>query len=109
VKFLAGNQLPVTLVRFLNSKGHSAQHVIDLQLDTADDRRIWNHVVANRLVLISKDEDFLHMANEAVSSGAFVWVRLGNCRKQILLHVFEPSLPDIILALEQGHHVIEVR
>ena len=109
MKFLVDNQLPAALARFLDSRGHNAQHVLDLQLDEADDSHIWNHAVTEGHALVSKDEDFLYLANRPGASGAFVWVRLGNCRKQALLAAFERSLPAIITALEQGHRVIEVR
>ena len=59
--------------------------------------------------MISKDEDFLHLANQVGTAGQFVWVRLGNCRKRVLLDAFERTLPAIVVGVGQGHRVIEVR
>lgn len=109
MKFLVDNQLPAALARFLASRGHDAQHVLDLQMDEADDQAIWNHAAAQGRALISKDEDFLHLANRPGANGALVWVRLGNCRKQTLLAAFERALPAIVTALEEGQRVVEVR
>ena len=109
MKFLVDNQLPAALARFLSSRGHDAQHVLDLQMDEADDPNIWNHAAAQGRALVSKDEDFLHLANRPGATGAFVWVRLGNCRKQVLLAAFERALPALVTALEDGHRVVEVR
>lgn len=109
MKFLVDNRLPAALARFLSSRGHDAQHVLDLQMDEADDPDIWSHAVSQGRALVSKDEDFLHLANRPGASGSFVWVRLGNCRKQVLLAAFERALPAIITALEDGHCVVEVR
>jgi predicted nuclease of predicted toxin-antitoxin system len=109
VKFLVDNQLPAALARFLNSRGHDAEHVLDLQMDEADDPDVWNHAVSEGRALVSKDEDFLHLANRPGAFGTFVWVRLGNCRKQALLAAFDRALPAIVTALEEGHRVIEVR
>ena len=78
-------------------------------MDEADDSHIWNYATTEGHALVSKDEDFLHLANRPGDSGTFVWVRLGNCRKQVLLAAFERSLPVIVTALEEGHRVIEVR
>jgi len=49
--------------------------------------------------LVSKDEDFLHLANLFRAYGAFVWARLGNCRKRVFLAVFERALPALISCL----------
>ncbi len=38
-----------------------------------------------------------------------VWVRLGNCRKAVLLQAFATLLPDLTTLLEQGGSVIEIR
>lgn len=109
MKFLVDNQLPADLARFLSSHGHDAQHVLDLQMDEANDPDIWNHAGSQGRALVSKDQDFLHLANRPGAVGAFVWVRLGNCRKQALLAAFERTLPALVAALEEGHRVIEVR
>ncbi len=109
MKFLVDNQLPAALARFLSSHGHDAQHVLDLQMDEAGDPDIWNHAAAQGRALVSKDEDFLHLANRPGVVGAFVWIRLGNCRKQVLLAAFERALPALVTALEEGHRVVEVR
>jgi len=109
VKFLVDNQLPVALARFLTSQGHDTRHVLDLKLEEADDSAIWNFTAAEGYTLISKDQDFLHLANASASSGTFIWVRVGNCRKQALIAAFERSLPDILAALAEGQRVIELR
>ena len=109
MKFLVDNQLPAALARFLIARGHDAQHVLDVQMNQADDVDIWRQVVSQGRALISKDEDFLHLANRPGASGAFVWVRLGNCRKAVLLTAFERALPALVTALEEGQRVIEVR
>ncbi len=109
MKFLVDNQLPVALARFLSSRGHDAQHVLDLQMEEADDSYIWHRAASQSRVLVSKDEDFLHLANRPGATGTFVWVRLGNCRKQVLLAAFERALPALVMALDQGQRVVEFR
>jgi predicted nuclease of predicted toxin-antitoxin system len=109
VKFLVDNQLPDALARFLTSQGHDARHVLDLKLDEADDLTIWSYAVAEDYTLVSKDQDFLHLANASTSGGTFIWVRVGNCRKQSLIAAFERALPAIVVALGEGQRVIELR
>ena len=43
MKFLVDNQLPIALSRFLESEGLQARHVVDVQLDEASDRKIWQY------------------------------------------------------------------
>lgn len=109
MKFLVDNQLPAALARHLSAQGHECRHVLDLGLDESDDATIWHRVVAESFVLISKDEDFLHMANRPNAGVQFIWVRLGNCRKQALLSAFDTLLPQLVAALQTGTRVVEVR
>lgn len=109
MKFLVDNQLPEALARFLNERGHQAMHVLDLRLDEATDLQIWSHAAQNDSVLVSKDEDFLHLANRLGETGKLAWVRTGNCRKRVLLEAFERALPLVIQAFEEGYRVVEVR
>jgi len=49
MKFLIDNQLPISLTNFIRDKGFEAKHVIELSLDGASDKRIFN---------LAQDEDF---------------------------------------------------
>jgi predicted nuclease of predicted toxin-antitoxin system len=109
VKFLVDHQLPPALAIFLRDHGHDAQHVRELGLKSDDDLTIWKHATTCNFILISKDEDFFHLANRADENGKLIWVRLGNCRNQPLLQAFESSLPQILDSLKEGYPIIEVR
>ena len=109
MRFLVDNQLPAALARFLNERGHDAQHVLDLQLDEAIDLVVWRRAASEGRVVVSKDEDFLHFATQPNAATALVWVRLPNCRKTVLLAAFEGALPALITALEAGNRVVEIR
>ncbi len=109
MKFLVDNQLPEALARFLNEREHDARHVLELQLDAADDAEIWRHAVSEGRVVVSKDEDFTYLAGQPTAATALVWVRLPNCRTRALLAAFERALPALISALEAGNRVVEIR
>ena len=109
MKFLVDNQLPAALARFLSSHGHDARHVLDLKMDEASDSDIWQRAASEGRVVVSKDEDFLHLAMRSSAATALVWVRLPNCRKQTLLASFERVLPALVAALEAGNRVVELR
>ena len=109
MKFLVDNQLPEALCRFLKAHGHESGHVLGLKMDEATDLKIWNDAAAGNWIVVSKDEDFLHLANRPGDAGKFLWVRIGNCRKQTLLQAFERELPGIVRAFEEGFRVVEIR
>ena len=109
MKFLVDNQLPAALARFLASRGEEASHVLDLGLAQASDAEIWRHATENGMVIISKDEDFFHLAGLPEAWVQFIWVRLGNCRTQQLLAAFERVWSRVQACLEAGDRVVEVR
>jgi predicted nuclease of predicted toxin-antitoxin system len=109
VNFLVDNQLPVSLCRFLSARGHPSDHVLNLHMDEAPDSEIWKHISKTNQILVSKDEDFLHLANRAGDTGRLLWVRMGNCRKEALLQTFAQHLPQVLQAFDQGLRVVEIR
>jgi predicted nuclease of predicted toxin-antitoxin system len=78
-------------------------------MDEAVDTAIWNYAFENDLILVSKDEDFVHLANRTGDKGKLLWVRIGNCRKQMLLEAFGNALPGVTNAFAEGYRVVEFR
>jgi predicted nuclease of predicted toxin-antitoxin system len=109
VKFLVDNQLPAALARFLSSRGVDCQHVLDVDLGDSTDGEIWAYASKNDCVVISKDEDFLYLANAHSAKARFIWIRLGNCRTKALLAAIETLWPKIEDGLKAGDRIIEVR
>jgi predicted nuclease of predicted toxin-antitoxin system len=109
VNFLVDNQLPDALCNFLTAQGHRSSHVLGLQMDEASDVQIWDYAANGKWIVVSKDEDFLHLANRQGDSGRLLWVRIGNCRKQTLLQAFHRELPGIVRAFDEGVRIVEIR
>ena len=109
MKVLVDNQLPAALARWLAARGLDACHVSDVGLEDASDQCIWNYAIAEGRVLVSKDEDFLHLATRSEVAAPLIWVRLGNCRKQALLAAFDALLLHLLTALAEGKKVVELR
>ncbi len=109
MKILVDHQLPAALARFLATKGHDAEHVLDIGMEEASDVEIWAYASENHSVVVSKDEDFLHLAHARPSDARLIWIRLGNCRKATLLAVFEQLWPRIETQLGAGERIIELR
>ena len=109
MNFLVDNQLPEVICRFLSAHGHRSNHVVDLGLDEASDIEIWNYAANGNWIVVSKDEDFLHLANRPGDTGKLLWVRIGNCRKQTLLRAFDRELPNIVRAFDEALRIVEIR
>lgn len=109
MKFLVDNQLPLALAAHLRDCGHDCQHVLDLNLHESTDLELWNQCLIDDRVLISKDEDFIFLANRIGDKGRLVWVRLGNCRNVALLAAFNRVRDAIVAALASGQRIVEVR
>lgn len=100
MKFLVDNQLPAALARFLAaSRGVDCQHVLDLNLGGASDAGIWAHACQNDYVVISKDEDFLYLANARPAKASLIWIRLGNRRTKALPETGLSKFADLGRAL----------
>jgi len=57
MKFLIDAQLPPALCRWLETRGHVAEHVASIGLLAASDRDIAAHGEAAGWFLVTKDED----------------------------------------------------
>jgi len=109
VKFVVDAQLPPALANWINQHGHEAKHVFDLNLISTDDAAIWSYAVANGVVIISKDEDFVDQFLVSVDEVTLVWVRKGNCTTKELLAWFEPFWGEITRRIAAGERLVEVR
>jgi predicted nuclease of predicted toxin-antitoxin system len=109
VKFLVDNQLPGALARFCQSVGHVSRHVLDLHMEERSDAEIWEFAKTEHSIVVSKDEDFVHLANRLGDDGRLLWVRIGNCRKEYLLQRFRESFDDAVALFEQGSRIVEIR
>jgi len=107
--YLIDNQLPVGLVGHLQKHGLEATHVSQCGLDRASDAEIWGYAKSHNCVIVSKDEDFIHLSSKDPTGPAIVWIRLGNCRNLVLFAAVDTILSDLVQQVTEGAKVIEVR
>lgn len=108
MRFLVDHQLPPALAVALRERGHDAAHLYDLSLHHLTDEAIWHRVGLEGAVLITKDDDFLHLAGHHQSSARLLWVRLGNCRNAVLMPAILSALDEIIGRFEAGDQIVEL-
>lgn len=107
-RFLVDNQLPAALVRWFESKGCQAEHVLALQLAQSRDEVIWEWAARDGATIVSKDEDFAQFTILRSEPVAVVWLRMGNCRTSALLATMERAWPKIVPELDAGAKLVEV-
>ena len=107
MRFLIDAQLPPGLARWLSARGHSCDHVNDLDLGGATDDQIEARARATGAVIWSKDADFAHRARRAPGLQV-VWLRCGNTTNIALQERLAPHLADIEDSLSAGEVLIEI-
>ncbi len=101
MKFLIGAQLPSSLKQLFTNSGYDCIHTLDLELgnDTSD-AVIKEISVAERRILIIKDNDFLHSFIVKNQPYKLIMVRLGNTSKRELIQFFKSRFAEIIDKIE---------
>ena len=103
------NQLPTALARWLAARGTDAVHVLDIEFDATPDSEIWTRAILDGRIVVSKDEDFFHLAHRLGDVGSLLWIRVGNCRTAALLARFEAEWIAIEQAFASGQRIVELR
>ena len=107
MRFLVDEQLPSALARWISARGHEAEHVFDVGLGGADDAEIWRYAKMAKVIIITKDQDFVALARTD-SSVNVVWLRSGNLPRRALLEQMERVFENVYDALASGENIIEV-
>jgi len=84
-------------------------HVFDLGLAQADDEILWDYARAHCCIIVSKDEDFVDRWLLSECPLPVVWLRKGNCSNRALLNWPAPLWPEVVMRLEQGEQLVELR
>ena len=109
MNFLVDAQLPPALAEWLRAQGHDAQHVEDVGMRDAEDDPIWAYALNVGAGILTKDEDFAERSARVSDGPAVIWLRIGNATNLALLEWLQPRWPNVVLLLDAGHRLIEVR
>ncbi len=105
MKWLVDNQLPLALATLLREQGEDAVHVLEVGLAQSDDSILWQRALDEGRIVVTKDDDFSHLLVRS-GTGQVVWVRLGNCRNEVLLAAWRESFARLRSALSSGQGLI---
>jgi predicted nuclease of predicted toxin-antitoxin system len=108
IRFVIDAQLPPGLAQRLTALGYPSEHVNRIGLRVATDDEIWRHAAGTGATLVTKDEDFVALADREPVGPQVVWVRLGNISNDALWQAINPQLDEIVQALNAGEKIVEV-
>jgi predicted nuclease of predicted toxin-antitoxin system len=88
--------------------GVECLHVRDLGLRNAEDREIFNQARDSRVVVMTKDEDFVRLVERNGSPPQVIWVTSGNMSNANFQSLLLQTFPDAKSLIEAGEAVVEI-
>ena len=107
MKFLVDAQLPPGLCIWLEARSHEAMYVSRVGMGSASDMEIADFAVAHAAILISKDEDFLHL--RMPDRFKLIWMRCGNTTNRALATWLDQRWDQVERLLADGEPLIELK
>ena len=101
MKLLFDQNLLRFLVERVGSEFNGSLHVIELGLDQATDREIWDWAGEHGFTIVSKDSDFRDLAASLVPPPKAIWLRVGNASTEQIEQLLTAN-SQRILRFEQG-------
>lgn len=109
MRFLLDANLPARLVQAFVDVGHECEHMEDLLPRYAPDTAIARIANDSGAVLVSRDADFVQLSKDGLLRVPLIWVRLGNLRRAAMAAAIRARLPALVVAIEAGTPIVEVR
>ena len=95
MKLLFDENLSPRLPRLLAALFPDSVHVRDCGLLGLSDYEVWDFARNNGFTIISKDSDFLQRSLLFGPPPKIVWLRIGNCTREQLLHIIATHEQDL--------------
>ncbi|WP_395945436.1 DUF5615 family PIN-like protein [Brevundimonas sp.] len=109
MKFLIDQNLPVRLVDIISAFDHEVAHVKLIGMAAAGDAKIWALAGSQGMIVVSKDKDFLTLAQRSPSGQQLVRLDLGNCSNDALYDIVRRDWSMVATRLKQGETGLEIR
>jgi predicted nuclease of predicted toxin-antitoxin system len=100
---------PGIAVWITSTFGITAVALRDLGLRDAEDPEIFEAAKAEDVVLMTKDSDFVDLANRFGAPPKIIWLRCGNTSNAQLQNILRSTLLDSLELLQAGEVLVEIR
>lgn len=102
-------QLSPRLAKWLRDRfAIEALAVRDLGLRDAEDPVIFEAARRAGAVVLTKDQDFVHLLRQHGPPPQVLWVTIGNTSNAYLKGVLERALPTSLELIEKGEPIVEI-
>jgi predicted nuclease of predicted toxin-antitoxin system len=95
MKLLFDENLSSKLPRILSADFPGSLHVRNCGLKGSPDEDIWEYAKVNSFIIISKDADFYQRNLLYGAPPKLVWLRIGNCTRDVLISLILQYKEDI--------------
>jgi predicted nuclease of predicted toxin-antitoxin system len=103
-------QLSPRLRRWIGENfGVECLHVRDLGLRDAEDPEIFQRARDAGAVVMTKDEDFVHLVERNNPPPQVIWITSGNMPNERFKLLLVKTLQDAISLIESGEAVVEIK
>ena len=109
MKFWIDAQLSPTLAPWLSDTfGVQAFSLEWIGLQQANDRRIFSAAREANAVVITKDQDFVHLLNQLGPPPQVVWITCGNTSNAQMREILQQNFQRVLSLLQSGESLIEI-
>ena len=103
-------QLSPRLTRWISENfGVECLHVRNLGLQDAEDPEIFQKARDSGAVVMTKDEDFVHLVERNNPPPQVIWITSGNMPNEHFKLLLLKTLQDAISLIESGEAVVEIK
>src|SRR4051812_26647137 len=95
MKLLFDENLSPKLPRLVAALFPDSAHVRECGLLGRTDEDVWDYAQANGFTIVSKDSDFQQRSLLYGHPPKVVWLRIGNCTRELLLQLIKAREQDI--------------
>ena len=89
--------------------GLEATSVGALGLRDAKDPKIFEEAKKAAVVMMSKDDDFIHLIKQKGTPPRLIWITCGNTSNARMRELLSAALPKTVELLKSGENIVEIR
>ncbi len=102
MKLLFDEHLSYKLVNRIKDIFPESKHVNDVGLQTATDKMIWEYAKTKDFIIVTKDSDFIDIADIFGHPPFMIWIRSGNAKVNDIEYLIRKHTIRIISIFENN-------
>jgi len=101
-------QMSPAIAAWISSFAVKAVAVRDLGLREATDEEIFSAVKREKVIVMTKDSDFVLLLDRLGPPPQVIWIRCGNTSNARLREILTRTLPKALAILNSGERLVEI-